>query len=49
MFKVDYVYMAIGLGLGFAANYVEDKWDMVRNIDVKPHLNNLIINEVLKN
>lgn len=49
VFKIDYVYMWIGLGLGYATNYVENNWDLVRNIDVKPHVNSLIIKEVLKN
>jgi hypothetical protein len=44
VFKVDYVYLAIGLGLGFTANYIENNWENVQNYDVKPHVANLIMN-----
>lgn len=31
VFKVDYMYLAVGLGLGWVANFVEGNWGRVEN------------------
>lgn len=34
VFKVDYLYFALGIGLGHLANEIENNWDKFNNINI---------------